>query len=276
MRGIGRMGLCLVALLVCSATAAATATAAEYEVEGLPEFGRCVPASPPKSGEYFGARCIKPAAGKGSYNWLPGPGAKPKFEATASLTKLETVGKYAIACSSGSYLGEYKTPKTVSLTIGLVGCLDQQTGKKCQTNPAKEAEIETTVPGELGFIKGGAKPQVGLDLKPEAPILFTCGSGPPAEIPPEVSTLTLEGSVIGVIRPPNSMRSIFKLIYTATAGKQVPEKFEEGLKDTLTLKRVTPTFETITEQAGLTVIDVEEKPKPMVVTNEEPIEIKAK
>jgi len=180
MRGIGRMGLCLVALLVCSATAAATATAAEYEVEGLPEFGRCVPASPPKSGEYFGARCIKPAAGKGSYNWLPGPGAKPKFEATASLTKLETVGKYAIACSSGSYLGEYKTPKTVSLTIGLVGCLDQQTGKKCQTNPAKEAEIETTVPGELGFIKGGAKPQVGLDLKPEAPILFTCGSGPPA------------------------------------------------------------------------------------------------
>jgi hypothetical protein len=164
----------------------------------------------------------------------------------------------------------------VSLSIGLVGCLDQQTGKKCQTNPAKEAELETVVEGELGFIKGGEKPKVGLSLKQSTPLVFTCGSGPPNEIPPEVSTLTLEGSAIGAIRPPNTMRSIFKLLYTAPGGKQVPEKFEEGVKETLTLTRLTPTFETITEQAGLTIIDTEEKPKPLVIENEEPMEIKAK
>jgi hypothetical protein len=252
--------------------AAATATAAEYEIEGLPEFGRCV-ADLSKTSEYKNAGCTQPAGGKGGYKWLPGPGEQNKFEGTSSLTKIETVGKYAVACSSGSYLGEYKTPKTVSLSIGLVGCLEKGTGRKCQSTPAKEAEIETTVEGELGFIKGGERPTVGLDLKPSVPIAFTCGL--PPELPTEITTLTLEGSVIGVIRPPNRMRSISKLVYTASAGKQVPEKFEEGLKDTLTLNRLTG-VSSISEQAGLTVIDVEEKPKPLVITNEEPIEIKAK
>jgi hypothetical protein len=272
MRGIGRTGLCLVAVLACSGMAAATATAAEYEIEGLPEFGRCVPVTK-GTGQYKGAQCLAPAGGKGNYNWLPGPGEKNKFEGTSSLTKLETVGQYAVTCSSGSYLGEYKTPKTVSLSIGLAGCLEKGTGRKCQSTPAKEAEIETTVEGELGFIKGGERPQVGLDLEPSVPIAFTCGL--PPELPTEITTLTLEGSVIGAIRPPNRMRSILKLVYTATAGKQVPEKFEEGLKDTLTLNRLTG-LSSVSEQAGLTVIDVEEKPKPLIITNEEPIEIKAK
>jgi hypothetical protein len=271
MRGIGRTGLCLVAVLACTGMAAATATAAEYEIEGLPEFGRCVP-DLSKSSPYKNAGCTQVAPGNGGYKWLPGPGELNKFEGTASVTKLETVGKYAVACSSGSYLGEYKTPKTVSLSIGLVGCLEKGTGRKCQSTPVKEAEIEATVEGELGFIKGGLKPKVGLDLK-AGTIVFTCGL--PPELPTEITTLTLEGSVIGVIRPPNRMRSISKLIYTATAGKQVPEKFEEGLKETLTLTRVTG-LSSVSEQAGLTVIDVEEKPKPLVITNEEPIEIKAK
>jgi hypothetical protein len=272
MRGIRRTGLCLVAVLACSAMAAATSTAAEYEIEGLPEFGRCVP-SPSKTGEYKNAGCTQVSPGKGGYHWLPGPGELNKFEGTSSLTKLETVGKYAVACSSGSYLGEYKTPKTVSLSIGLVGCLEKGTGRKCQSTPAKEAEIETTVEGELGFIKGGSLPKVGLDLKPSAPIVFTCGL--PPELPTEITTLTLEGSAIGVIRPPNRMRTIHKLVYTAAAGIQNPEKFEEGLKDTLTLNRLTG-ISSVSEQAGLTIIDVEEIPKPLIITNEEPIEIKAK
>lgn len=272
MRGIGRMGLCLVAVLACSAMTAATATAAEYEIEGLPEFGRCVP-SLSKTGEYKNAGCTQVAPGNGGYKWLPGPGAKNKFEGSSSLTKLETVGKYGVVCSSGSYKGEYTKPKTVSLSIGLVGCLEKGTSRKCQTTPAKESEIETTVEGELGFIKGGLTPKVGLDLKPSSPIAFTCGTLP--ELPTPITSLTLEGSAIGVIRPPNRMRTISKLVYTAAAGIQNPEKFEEGLKDTLTLTRVTG-VESISEQAGLTIIDIEEIPKPLVITNEEPIEIKAK
>lgn len=94
---------------------------------------------------------------------------------------------------------------------------------------------------------------------------------------PEVplTAVTVEGSAIGEIRPPNSMRETIKLSYLAPGGKQGPESFEGQPKDTLTLSALIGA-ETLTEQAGLTIIDVEEKPKPLVIENEEPIEIKAK
>jgi hypothetical protein len=265
-----RMGLCLAALLLSSAIAASAASAVEYEMEGIPEFGRCQPAATPKTGEYKGSHCLAPAFGKGSYNWSPGPGAKNKFEGTISTTTFETVGKkYVVECSFGVATGEYTGPKTASVKLELVGCINQTTGQKCQSGP-QEAEIEAKFEGELGFIRGGTKPIVGLDLKPLPAVSFTCG------LPPELPTLvSVSGSVIGAIKPPNSMRSEFKLSYVSMNGKQNPEKFEEGVKDTLSLMRVTG-VESTTEPAGLTIIGIEEKPKPLVIENEEPIEIKAK
>jgi hypothetical protein len=59
------------------------------------------------------------------------------------------------------------------------------------------------------------------------------------------------------------------------AGKQVPEKFESGLTDVLSLTRLTGT-EKSTAQAGLTIIGAQLKPKALIVKNEEPIEVKAK
>jgi hypothetical protein len=271
MRGIGRTGLCLVAVLVVGAIAAATASAAEYEVEGIPEFGRCVPV-PKGTGEYKGAYCLAPAAGKGNHNWLPGPGEKNTFVGSAGPITLETVGGYKFKCSSGEFSGEYSSPKTASVTLVFQGCIDIQTVQNCQTNPSKGGEITNPTPieAELGFIQGGEKPKVGLDLKPATPIAFSCGSGP------EVTAIvSVSGSVIGTIKRANSMRSTFKLIYTATKGKQIPEKFEEGLNDTLSLQKIVG-LETTTEQAGLTIIGIEEIPKPLIIENEEPIEIKAK
>jgi len=168
--------LCLVVLLVMSAVAASTASAAEYELEGLPEFGHCVPSAPHK-GEYKGRQCLTPQPGEGNYNWVPGPGPKPKFEGTISVTKLETVGKkFTIQCSFGVARGEYKSPKKATVALELVGCIRPENAQKCQTNPAKEAEIEASFEGELGFIKGGSTPKVGLDLKPASPVALTCGS----------------------------------------------------------------------------------------------------
>ena len=227
MRGIGRSGVCLAAVLVAGAMSAATASAAEYEMEGLPEAGRCVP-STPKTGEYKGAKCITLAAGKGNYNWLPGPGPKNKFEGTASLTKLETVGKYAVACSSGKYLGEYKTPKTVSLSIGLVGCLDQETEKKCQTSPTKEAEIETTVEGELGFIKGGEKPRVGLSLNSRPRLSSRAAPVPRPKFHQKSRRSRLKARRSAWIRPPNTMRSTFKLLYTAPGANRRPKNSKKA------------------------------------------------
>jgi hypothetical protein len=68
------------------------------------------------------------------------------------------------------------------------------------------------------------------------------------------------------------MKATFQLLYKAAAGKQMPERFEAGLKDTLIANRVTETGPT-TEQAGLTL--TEEKPW-IPGEYEEPLEIKAK
>jgi alpha-tubulin suppressor-like RCC1 family protein len=237
----------------------------------LPEFGRCVPVKK-GTGQYKGAQCLVPAGGKGTYNWLSGPGGKPKFAASAGPVTLETVGGFKVKCSSGDFTGEYTGPKTASVTLALVGCLNGATLQKCQTTPIKEAEIETPpIEAELGFIKGGESPKVGLALKPAPPIAFDCGTfGEETHM-----LVSVEGSAIGAIQPANSMRSTFKVIYTASKGKQVPERFEGGVTDTLTLQRTVGST-TTTEQAGLTIIGIEEKPKPLIVENEEPIEIKAK
>ncbi len=270
MRRIGTW-LCLAALLVACAATAPSAWAAEYEIQGLPEFGHCVPAATPHTGEYVGRNCLAPAGGKGKYNWEPGPGPKAKFEGLISVTKLETVGKkFTVQCSSGAVHGEYKTPKTASVALELIGCLRLDTEQKCQVNPAKEAEIQASFEGELGFIKGGAKPKVGLSLKTPSPVVFSCG------LPPELpTTVTVEGAAIGLFKGIDRMRETFRLSYVAPGGKQSPESFEGGPKETLTLKAITG-LETLTEQVGLTIVDVEEKPKPLLIENEEPIEVKAK
>jgi hypothetical protein len=266
MKRIRMMGTCVVVALGVSAAAAATASAA------LPEFGRCVPAAEKRTGEYAGVHCVKPAGGKGNYNWLPGPGENKKFAGSAGPVTLETVGGFKVHCSSGDFTGEYTGAKTASVTLALVGCLRSGTEQKCQTTPLKEGEIETVpIEAEIGFIQGGEKPKVGLDLKPAAPITFDCGI-----FSEETHALiSVEGSVIGAIKPPNVMRATFKVLYTATNGKQIPEQFEGGVKDTLTLNK-TVGLETTTEQAGLTIIGIEEIPKPLIVENEEPMEIKAK
>jgi hypothetical protein len=264
--------LCLVGLLVLSAIAASTASAAEYELEGLPAIGRCV-ANPMHKGEYRGNHCVANDAGKGSYDFIPGPGPAPNFEGAIAKTTLETVGPGTIVrCTSGVATGEYTGQKTANVALSLAGCTHTAvTVQNCQTNPAKEGEIETQpIEGEFGYIKAGTKPKVGLDLKPSTPISFTCGALP--ELP---SAITVEGSVIGAWGPANTMRSTFKATYTAMAGKQVPEKFESGLTDVLSLTRLTGT-EKSTAQAGLTIIGAQLKPKALIVKNEEPIEVKAK
>jgi hypothetical protein len=254
----------LVGVLAASAFAASAASGA------VPEFGKCVPATEAKTGEYAGPKCVKPVAGnKGTYNWVPGPGAKPKFTSFAGPVKLETVGGVKIQCSSGTVNGEYTGAKTASATISVLGCVDIATEKLCQTNPAKAGEIEATgLQGELGFIVGGSTPKVGLQLKLATPLPFECRTGmePPA---PKV----LEGSFIGQIAPLNIMRETLKAKYTAIGGKQVPEQFEGGPPSVLTLKDI---LASTSEQAGITIIGIEEKPKPLIIENEEPIEVKAK
>jgi len=256
MRAIRTTGACLVAGLALSAGFAVTAQAA------LPEFGRCVQVAP-KTGEYSGKNCLSPAPGKGKFNFVPGPGAKPKFTGSGSGVVFETVGGKTIACGGSEENGEYTGPKTLKESINYVGC---ETGAEvtCQSNPLKAGEIENpSLEGEIGFIRGPEKPIVGLDLKGTSNYLtFSCGTPPEA-----VTAVTIEGSVIAPIKPIDRMVEEFTRKYKQVHGKQVPEMFAAGPKDTLTTNFISGPEKT-TEQTGLASF--------VEMTNEEPIEIKAK
>ena len=275
MRGIRIAAVCLLAAAASSAIAVTNASAA------LPELGRCVKVG--TGGAYKYKSCVITAPGhNGAFEWEPGPGAKPKWEASViSEATLETVGKKKIGCGPSEILGEWLDGKKASVNVFLHGCVEVATKKTCTTpeiGPQKESEIKTLEPleGEIGFIsgKGGTKPKVGIDLKSKsaAPMLtFTCG-GPPAEPSGEPVAWTVEGSVIGELKPIDAMKTEGKAVFRAVAGKQVPEKFEEGVKDVPIAKYGTPTPST-TEEAGLTL---KEEHKTIITESEEPLEIKAK
>jgi len=252
--------------LALAATALLAAVAGTSASAAAPEFGKCVPAVG-KTGEYIGSHCTAPAGGTGKYNWVAGPGAKPKFEGTSETAPLLEMPGLKISCSVATYNGEYTGAKTASVTVDLIGCLNVESHKKCQTNPVKEGEIEPpgALEGEIGFVNIAGVQHVGLDLK-RSPVIagFTCGE--PNELP-EV-TGTLEGSVIGQINPVNTMREVLGLKYKAEGLTQIPESFEGGEKDTLTAKLTSG----LTTTEGPAVLKI----KLVDILNEEPIEIKAK
>ncbi|MCW3027759.1 MAG: hypothetical protein JWN81_970 [Solirubrobacterales bacterium] len=271
MRKTGMVGVCIAGVLAVSALAGASASAA------VPEVGRCTRLTAP-TGAYKYKSCVIPSPGhNGPFEFEPGPGPKPKFSALISLVTLETVGKATVKCGSGEFSGEWTGPKTASLNLLFGGCLNGATKKSCQTSPTAQADIKTeqALEGELGFIAGGEKPVVGLDVKPKSPstvlLTFVCGG------PPEVGVgepWTVEGSVIGSIKPTNNMKLAFKLGYKAVAGKQIPEQFESGVKDTLITNRIVGIAPPITEQAGLTLKG--ETTQTILAEGEEPMEIKSK
>jgi hypothetical protein len=236
---------------------------AEYNPgASLPALGRCVKAAVKKTGEWRGAQCVGFAHGKGADNFLPGPGAHNKLTGQLGAVTLETVGKAKITCSSGSAQGEYTGSKTLTATITLSGCERPSSHEPCQSIAGSSGQIVTNaLEGEYGFITSGRKISVGLDLKHEPALAtFECTT---AALPGK-ELVKLEGSVIGPIKKIDSMVSSFTVTYKATAGKQLPEAFEDGAKDTL----VSAVVAGSSEQTGLTAT--------LTLTNEERVEIKAK
>src|SRR5207248_4635851 len=121
----------------------------------LPAIGRCVHAAAPHTGEWRGTKCTSEARGKGEYNFLAGPGPKPKTTGTLGAATLETVGGAKVTCAGGSDAGEYLSSKRESRTLTLTGCKRASGGEACQSLGAKAGEIVTSaLDGEVGFISG--------------------------------------------------------------------------------------------------------------------------
>ena len=259
------LGVCLTAVFAAGAITATGASAEpeeEYKLKNLPEIGRCVEATP-MTGEYKNHFCVYGANGKGRNNWQSGPGAKKKFSgASLEAATIETVKGRRIECSTVAFEGEYTGPKTLKTKVLLIGCLEQASKKTCQSTPAKKGEIEFEAEGGIGFIKSGEKPSVGVDIQIPNPTLFECG-----ELL-EAVHYEMSGSFIGQVVKLNLMSTTFKIILKVKSGKQIPQMFESGLKDTITLTHISG-VEKISEEAGLRALSVD-------VENEEQLEIKAR
>ncbi len=263
MRRMRITGSILFATIVVLGSFSAANAAAE-----LPELGRCVKVEGVQqgkklvySGPYKGKNCTHlSSTKKGKYEFLPGPGPANHFYGIGEEPEpqLQTTGGALVECSSEVVEGEYTGPKTFKAKASFTGCeTGVETVRECQTNPAKEGQVEGTgtFEAELGVIKAGAKPTVGWDLKREGggpAFVFQCG------IPPQtVSLETIEGSVVGPLTrgffgtDVNQMSEFATIKYKAAKGLQLPEAFEGAEKDVLTTTTVSGVTVS-TEQTGLT------------------------
>lgn len=237
---------------------------AEYNAgPALPALGRCVRVAR-KTGEYQGAHCVTERHGTGNYDWLPGPGAAKSFTGQTGAVTLETTSAKKVVCSAGTATGEYTGAKSETLTLRLSGCERTSTHASCQSVGGASGEIATNpLEGALGFVRSGKRPIVGLDVKREPALAaFECASNGAGG----KELIALEGSAIGTEKKIDAMTPQFTDTFVQKAGRQSPEQFEGGLKDTLT--STTVGSGSAGEQTGLAAT--------LSVTGEEPLEIKAK
>jgi hypothetical protein len=283
-----RLGTSTIALAATLVIASPPAPAGA--LRGLPEIGRCKPASPVAEGAFKFKNCVgRSPLRTGSFEWFE-VGENHNFSAVAASVTLETHAHAKVSCENGELLGEWKggligfDSSEVASTVSLAfhGCKNAASGETCQSSPAAPSDISTSLPleGELGFISEEPgepvrKIKVGLDLRPEEPatvlLSFTCG-GPPEEFSGG-EAWTLEGSVIGQIAPIDKMTLSNRLIYRARGAEQIPEAFLGGFKDTLLATR-TVGSQTTREAAGLTLRD--EVTRAIESQSEEEVEIKAR
>jgi hypothetical protein len=280
MRRIRIVGLCLVAVF---AIGAVTATGASAFGEP-PEVGRCLPKA---GGDWKNSGCSVPStATEKKFEWYPAFKAnkhgetklaeKLKFTSSAkegALIQLETVKEEKIICKGTNgngkegqtSEGEVTGPKTnVATKIIFRGCEFTEVGV-CK-NTATSGEITVNdLDGTIGFqTETGEqkKWKVANLFKPKTGSIFTeftCGGAP-------VVVKSNSESLGGVLNPitANAMKLTATVKFTASKGKQKPEKFAAdplGTKRTLLSNKLGGAF----AQAGQTLTTIQKNGEKLEV-----------
>lgn len=228
------IGMCLVAIV---AVGAAVASAASAFTEQPPEVGRCLKLT---GGRFKDANCKTAAkvTSEKKYEWYPAFGANGKGEEKlvepskrfysavskeSTAIQLETVHSEIVRCKKQTSEGEYTGPKTNrAFNIIFTGC--ESGGNNCiSTNPKATSKGEIVVKeldGEIGIEKVGLTPATDKIAN-----VFRPMSG---EILTEFECVGLKLVVKGEVMVPikaNTMVTTQTVKFTATKGKQKPEKF---------------------------------------------------
>ena len=236
--------LCVV--LAALGAAVATSSALAFKEEA-PEIGRCLKLT---GGHFKDGACKFHAkeAKEEKYEWYPafGPNGKgeektvePSKRFYSAVSKegtkieLETVHAEGVTCKKQTSEGEYTGPKTNrNYNIVFTGC--ESAGLNCiSTNPKATHIGEILVKeldGEIGIEKVGTEPgkdKIANVLRPASGEIFT-------EFECSGLKLVVKGEVMSPIKS-NAMITVQTVKFTATKGKQKPEKFAT---DPAGLKRV--------------------------------------
>jgi hypothetical protein len=243
-----------------------------WTVPFLPEFGRCVKVA--GTGGFTRGNCIEVSGGhNGKYEWVPGPGPKPDFTGAIASISLRSAAGAVLTCTGGSFKGLYGSLDSEGLSLTFTGCKNGA-GKSCQSSPTAAGEIVSSeLEGELGFIRSGLKPMVGLQFRPSGTsstvLAYECREG--TEAPTQVA---VEGSVVAQIRGINSMKSQLKLVFKASGNKQLPAGFEGLTPAALSITTTSTEGKSEPVPVGLTVLGV--ATTYITAANEEKVEVKGK
>ena len=231
--------LCLVAAAAVSATVTSSAGAF---TEAPPEVGRCLKLT---GGRFKEGNCKTAAkvSSEQKYEWYPafgpnGKGEEKTIEPSKRFYKaeskeltaiqLETVHAEIVKCKRQTSEGEYTGPKTNrAFNIVFTGC--ESVGQVCEsTNPKAANKGEIAVKellGEIGIEKIGMKE--GLEdpaLDKIANVFRAAGGEVLTEFECEGLKFVVKGEVMEPIKA-NAMLTTQTVKFTATKGKQKPEKF---------------------------------------------------
>jgi len=241
MRHVRIAGVCLLAIFALTATVSASASAGT-----LPALWECHKLTANKitkkfEGIYTDTKCSKEATTKQKEEGLVNKFVLQEFSLAAKKNKpkefkdlkgagadLAIEGVATVACASFEDHGFFSGPKTANkIKVTFFGC--EIAGLKC-SNTEIAGKVETkTLTGELGYIsgKGTEHPVVGAVIRPETGIYE-------AEFRCQDLHLRVHGSVIGKVEVPlKTFTTKATLYFKESGGKQSPEQFEEGVKETL-------------------------------------------
>jgi len=271
MKSIRIPGLCLVATLLVSMVATGSALA-EQKLPPKPFFGQCQKVLIAKAGNADDAQCSTTAknekewievvggetecretvtkeagnkidagctkTGKGDYIQVAEP--VETFSSTSGIGVLETVGGTKVECAKDKNVGRIIGPSQVRIFVTFTGCGTEVLGKReaCTSSGANVEEIKTKeLSGQLRYIKEPATTEVGLQLKPASGELF-------AEFTCAGVSIKVKGAIIGKVTSAlNTYSRTGTVRFKQTKGKQEPEKFEGGVKETLESTNLFGTFE---------------------------------
>lgn len=246
MRHLRCAGVCLVAAVVLSGVAAASAFAE------APEMGRCVTKA---GGRFVNNVCTKEAtgkkAGKGKYEWEPGA-VHNKFTASSGTATLETHGGVKVECKHEAATGEFTSPKTGgNINVTFTEC-KEGLGHKCTSAGAAEGEIKTaTLAGELVWEKISKK--TAIRLFPQSGAFFASFVCGPATA--EVRENSTTGGILVPIPAKKAQTSVEEK-FVAKKGVQKPDAYYNAAGEKIACFLEAKIGASVWEQSGQTEVNI--------------------